>query len=221
MLAGARHTTLSRVTRFDAALALVALCAAVAACDGGNTASPTSDTVTATIDEPARTNVLLITLDTVRTGALGVYGQSRVVTPHIDTLAAEGVLFEDCVSSSPSTLPSHASILTGRYPYAHGVRSNVGYELGQAELTLAEVLRTHGYRTRAEISSEVMAARTQIGQGFQSFHDVDADDVELQQVRISDGADQRDTVLKVRSASDISRHGIRFLESSLEGLDRS
>jgi arylsulfatase A-like enzyme len=187
VLAGARHTTLRRVTRFYAAFALVALCAAVAACDGENTGSQTSDTVAATSDEPGRTNVLLITLDTVRTDALGVYGQSRVVTPHIDAFAAEGVLFEDCVSSSPSTLPSHASMFTGRHPYAHGVRANASYELPDAEVTLAEVLRSHGYQTRAEIASEVMAARTHLDQGFETFHGVDADDVQLQNVRISDG----------------------------------
>ena len=74
-------------------------------------------------------NVVLITLDTTRADALGAYGQRLPTTPHIDRLAAEGVLFEQTLSAAPHTLASHASILTGRYPPAHGVRSNQGYRL--------------------------------------------------------------------------------------------
>ncbi len=160
------------------------------------------------------TNVLLITIDTLRADAVGVYGQSRVVTPHIDAFAHEGIVFENSVSSSPSTLPSHASIFTGRHPYSHGVRSNANYALGDSELTLAEALKAQGYRTRAEVASEVITMRTRLDQGFDSFHDVESDDVELLDVRIQSGYEESEKVLKTRSGSDISRHGIRFLETA-------
>jgi len=86
-------------------------------------------------------NVVIITMDTVRADALGAYGQALPTTPFIDRMAAEGVLFEQCVTSAPNTLPSHATIFTGKQPYAHGVRSNGGYVLAQGNVTLAEVLR--------------------------------------------------------------------------------
>ena len=54
------------------------------------------------------------------------YGQARPTSPTLDRLAAEGVLFEQAATSVPSTLPSHASIMTGKQPYAHGVRANAG-----------------------------------------------------------------------------------------------
>lgn len=66
-------------------------------------------------------NVLLVSIDTLRADHLGTYG-AKVATPTLDWLAAEGVLFERAVSHVPLTLPSHASLLTGIYPIAHGVR---------------------------------------------------------------------------------------------------
>ena len=59
-------------------------------------------------------NVVLITLDTTRADALGVYGQPLPTSPHIDRMAAEGTRFAQAVTASPSTLPSHATILTGK-----------------------------------------------------------------------------------------------------------
>ena len=66
--------------------------------------------------------ILLVTLDTTRADRLGAYGYAKAHTPTIDALAREGVLFERAHAATPITLPSHASILTGVYPPAHGVR---------------------------------------------------------------------------------------------------
>ena len=84
-------------------------------------------------------NVVLITLDTTRADALGSYGQRRPITPNLDRLAAEGTQFLLCVSSAPSTLPSHSTLFTGKHPFVHGVRSNAGYVLADQNTTLAEV----------------------------------------------------------------------------------
>ena len=138
--------------RFALLLPIVALC--VLACS-----------------EPPRLNVVVITMDTMRADALGAYGQRKPTSPRIDAMAAEGVLFEDVVSSAPSTLPSHASIFTGKQPYAHGVRANAGFRLAPDHVTLAERLRDGGWATRAEVAAAVLGHRKQLDQGFESYRD--------------------------------------------------
>lgn len=93
-------------------------------------------------------NVLLILTDQQRRSGLGCYGSPLVQTPAIDSLAREGILFENSFVSNPVCMPSRASLLTGRYPAAHGVKTN-GIPLPPAEITLAEILRRQGYRTAA------------------------------------------------------------------------
>src|SRR5688500_4577551 len=69
-------------------------------------------------------NILVVTLDTTRADRIGAYGYEKASTPNLDRLAGEGFLFEDCITPSAYTLPSHSSIMTGLYPPAHGVRLN-------------------------------------------------------------------------------------------------
>ena len=92
-------------------------------------------------------NVLLITIDTLRADALGAYG-GRAATPHLDRLAAEGLRFTSAHAHAVVTLPSHTSILSGRYPYEHGVRDNAGYRVAESVTTLAEMAREQGLRDR-------------------------------------------------------------------------
>ena len=77
-------------------------------------------------------NVVLITMDTTRADALGSYGQPLPSSPNLDRIAAEGTQFLHCVSSGPTTLPSHSSILTGKFPFSHGARSNAGHVLSES-----------------------------------------------------------------------------------------
>ena len=107
---------------------------------------------------PRAPNVLVITLDTTRADALGAYGQAQPVSPRIDALAQQGVLFEQALSSSPNTLPSHATLFTGKDPFAHGVRSNLGYRLPDENRTLAERLQEEGWRTGAWIAAPVLTS---------------------------------------------------------------
>ena len=103
-----------------------------------------------------RLNVVVLTLDTTRADALGSYGQPLPVTPRIDAAAAQGLVFEQVLSSSPSTFPSHATLFTGQQPYAHGVRANAGYVLADQSVTLAEALHDAGWRTGAEVAAAVL-----------------------------------------------------------------
>jgi arylsulfatase A-like enzyme/Flp pilus assembly protein TadD len=165
-------------------------------------------------EAPARgpENLILITLDTTRADALNPYGQMLVTSPNIDRMAREGVLFEQVASSSPSTLPAHATLLTGQYPPAHGVRSNSGYRLPAAVLTLAEILQSRGYRTGAEIAAPVLDAARGLVQGFEQYRDTRSHEVETIEAA-SEGAAAGDMALEERPASDITRFGKRFLDA--------
>lgn len=114
-------------------------------------------------------DILLITLDTTSRGHLGCYGDSAAFTPALDSLAVDGVRFSRCWSVAPVTLTAHASIMTGLYPPAHGLRDNGLYRLGEGPLTLAEALRQEGYRPSAVVASYVLSSRFGLARGFDSY----------------------------------------------------
>ena len=120
---------------------------------------------------PPPTSALLITLDTTRADHLGSYGAARVRTPNLDALAAEGIRYEHAYSPAPITLPAHASLLTGLYPFEHRVRDNGDFRLSDRAQTLAEVLQRHGYRTGAVVGAFVLDRRFGLAQGFDSYDD--------------------------------------------------
>jgi len=111
-------------------------------------------------------NVLLVTLDTVRSDRLGCYGYELAETPTLDALAQHAALFEDAVAPAPTTLPSHATMLTGLYPPNHGVRDNGLFVLDPRHRTLTETLSDVGYETAAFVSAFVLDARYGLDQGF-------------------------------------------------------
>src|SRR3990172_4504767 len=116
-------------------------------------------------------NVLLITLDTTRADRLGCYGYKPARTPALDALAARGTLFENAFAQVPLTLPSHCSIMTGRYPREHGVRLNGRNALGPAHPTLAGIFKEHGYDTAAFVASFVLDSRFGLERGFDTYSD--------------------------------------------------
>ncbi len=116
-------------------------------------------------------NLLLITLDTTRADRLGCYGSDRGLTPALDGLAAEGVVFENAYCTAPITLPSHATILTGLQPPEHGLRVNGESRLSDSVTTLAEALRDRGYRTGAFIGAFVLDKTFGLDQGFDVYDD--------------------------------------------------
>lgn len=117
-------------------------------------------------------NLLLITLDTTRADALGAYG-GRAITPSLDYLAAEGVVFEHASTVAPLTLPAHSSLFTGFFPPSHGVHGNGQNALSADSITLAEQLKARGFRTGAFVSSFVLDHRWGLDRGFDVYHDPD------------------------------------------------
>ena len=75
-------------------------------------------------------------------------------------------MFLDATAHAPLTLPSHSSILTGRYPTSHGVHDNSGFTLPSAVPTLATVLHDSGYHTAAFVASFVLRGSTGLARGF-------------------------------------------------------
>jgi len=113
-------------------------------------------------------NVLLIVIDTLRADHLDLYGYERETAPRLADLAAGGVVFDRAVSQAPTTVPSHATMFTGRYPRQH---QTMGYStpLPPGEVTLAELLGAHGWRTFGVVSSERFDPGSGFRQGFETF----------------------------------------------------
>ncbi len=116
-------------------------------------------------------NLLVITLDTTRADRIGAYGYAQAETPHIDALARSGILFSSAYTSVPLTLPSHATLFTGREPFVHGVRNNGSYALPADENTLAEVMTAGGFGTYAVVASFVLHSKFGLDQGFENYDD--------------------------------------------------
>jgi arylsulfatase A-like enzyme/Flp pilus assembly protein TadD len=112
-------------------------------------------------------NLLLISIDTLRADHLGAYGYHSV-TPNLDRLAKEGVVFDEVFTSVPLTLPAHASLLTSTYPPVNGIRDN-GETLPSSIPTLADQMRAHGFETAAFVSSFVLDRRFGLARGFDEY----------------------------------------------------
>jgi arylsulfatase A-like enzyme/Flp pilus assembly protein TadD len=115
-------------------------------------------------------NVLLVTIDTLRADALGSYG-GAAATPALDALAARGVRYSFAHAHAVVTLPSHASILTGLYPYQHGIRDNSGYRLPASTPSLAAAMKQAGFATAAFVAAFPLDARFGLTAGFDVYDD--------------------------------------------------
>ncbi len=139
----------------------------------------------------AGADVLLITIDTLRADAVGFApppadpgsggsggsGGSagavdrRAETPALDRLAAAGRVFTDAHAHNVVTLPSHANLLTGLYPFQHGVRDNAGFRLPETVPTLATLLAGAGYATAAFVGAYPLDSRFGLARGFEVYDD--------------------------------------------------
>jgi arylsulfatase A-like enzyme/Tfp pilus assembly protein PilF len=115
----------------------------------------------------ANPNLLLISIDTLRADHLGSYGY-RSVTPALDHLAGEGVVFEQVYTPVPLTLPAHTSLFTGRNPPATGIREN-GEVLPSSVPTLAEQMQAQGFQTAAFIGAFILDRRFGLARGFDQY----------------------------------------------------
>ncbi len=117
---------------------------------------------------PPVRRVVLVTFDTLHVDLSGPYNPAVDHTPHLDRLAAGGVVFEHAYTRVPLTVPSHASMLTGRPPTELAVMDN-GDRLAAPAETLAEILGRHGYRTAAFVSLGVLGPNANLTQGFEHY----------------------------------------------------
>jgi arylsulfatase A-like enzyme len=151
---------------------------------------------------PARPNILLITIESLRADRLGCYGGEGAATPAIDALAGRGLRFERAYTASPSTAPSVATVLTGLYPARHSLRDDLGGRLADGVRTVASILRDAGYRTGAVVGSFHLDPDRGLDRGFDSY---DADIPGL--VKMVAGRS------KERRAGDVVEAGLRFIDA--------
>lgn len=116
-------------------------------------------------------NIILISLDCVRYDSLGCFGYPGNVTPNIDTISRDSVIFEQAISQAPYTPASHASILTGLNPYRHGIQRMFGRKLRENIPTVAEILRKRGYKTGAFVSATALSMEYGLNKGFDVYED--------------------------------------------------
>jgi arylsulfatase len=130
----------------------LAVCLLTAACEGGGA-------------PPSARSLLLITVDTLRVDRIGAYGYAHARTPALDALAAGSVRFERAYAHSSMTLPSMASLLTGRLPVEHGVYGNFG-RLPEGMPTLATRLQAAGFATAAFVGNYALRPGKGLDSGF-------------------------------------------------------
>lgn len=115
--------------------------------------------------------IVIISVDTLRADRLPAYGAQGIETPNLDALASDSIVFSSAWSQVPLTLPSHASMFTGRLPAAINVRNNLGYSLDPSIPSIPAILSSSGWKTGAAVSSWVLRRETGFGAIFDHYDD--------------------------------------------------
>jgi arylsulfatase A-like enzyme/Flp pilus assembly protein TadD len=136
----------------------------VAACRGGETPVTSSS-------GSEKPDIILVTIDTLRADAVGYSGNTKVRTPFLDRMAGEGLVFTNAHAHNVVTLASHTNILTGLYPFQHGVRDNSGFKLDPKFPTVASMLKEAGYTTGAFVGAFPLDSRFGLNHGFDTYDD--------------------------------------------------
>ena len=150
-------------------LLLVCTLALVATGCSQESSGPVDAPEAAISPDEEKPSILLITLDTTRADRLSIE-TNRGDTPHLEALAARGVYFEQAYSVTPTTLPSHTSMLTGLYPIDHQVREN-GRQVDKKLDLLPLLLKGRGYTTAAFVSGFPLAGQFGLSRGFDRYDD--------------------------------------------------
>src|SRR6266567_3547722 len=116
-------------------------------------------------------NIILITLDSTRADRMGFLGSHSALTPNLDSVARQGIIFEHAYAQAPLTVVSHATILTGTYPQTHQIRE-LGSPLATGLPYLPDLLHAHGYRTAAFVGSVLLDPRNGSAPGFDRGFDL-------------------------------------------------
>jgi arylsulfatase A-like enzyme len=157
-----------------------------------------------------RDNVVLIIIDTIRPDRLGCYGYSLPTSPNIDRFASQGALFKQAVTCAPVTLPSVSAMLTSTYPVFNNVRYNGLFFLDDSAVTLAEILKEHGYATAAFVGAFPLDSRFKVNQGF-DVYDADFSDSERRSERTWIG---HEVETFERTAAEVNRHALAWLREN-------
>ncbi len=112
--------------------------------------------------------VVLVSLDTTRADALGCYGGDPAWTPNLDAFAASGAQFSWALAHAPTTLSSHATVMTGLDPHRHGIPRN-GFPLAKGLETLAGRFHAAGFETAGVVGASVLGDETNISMGFDKW----------------------------------------------------
>jgi arylsulfatase A-like enzyme len=122
----------------------------------------------------SKPNLVLITLSSTRADRMGFLGAKGTLTPNLDRLAGESIVFEHAYAQAPGSVVSHATILSGAYPQSTGI-SDIGGMLSSSLPYLPELLKTQGYRTAAFVGSIDLDPWNGLAQGFdRGFQTYDA-----------------------------------------------
>jgi choline-sulfatase len=118
----------------------------------------------------AARNLVLVTIDTLRADHVGAYGYARSQASFVDLMAQSGATFDRAYAAAPITLPSHATLMTGRYPPGHGSRDN-GMHVSRTVPTLATELKAHGFKTAAFVAAFPLDHQFGLDRGFEVYSD--------------------------------------------------
>lgn len=157
----------------------------------------------------ARGDVVLITIDTLRADAPGFAGNRRSQTPVLDRLAGQGRVFTNTHAHNVVTLPSHTNILTGLYPFQHGVRDNSGFRLPAGVPTLATVLHGAGYTTGAFVGAFPLDSQFGLNHGFDVYDD-----------HYPKGSHEDEFLMAERRGDDVVRLALAWWQRQAKGKPR-
>lgn len=156
-------------------------------------------------------NVILITLDTVRAESCPLYGYHRPTTPNLSAFASTAVTYEDVIAHSAWTLPSHSTIFTGRYP-SELSETWGSKKLGETHVTLAEILRSKGYRTGGVIGGPFCSGSRGLSQGFDYYEDNLPKGIPFLSLVLNKVVANLFSVAAKRRADQINEFAFRWLE---------
>jgi arylsulfatase A-like enzyme len=131
-----------------------------------------SPLLTACRDGGSSAPVILVSIDTLRADHVGCYGYGRPTTPHVDLFRRDAILFSQTIAQAPSTLPSHASMLTSLLPPHHTASVANNRALPAEVLSLATILKRHGYATASFNGGVQLHAVWGLDQGFETYESV-------------------------------------------------
>jgi choline-sulfatase len=158
----------------------------------------------------SKPNLVLITIDSARADRMGFLGVKGAITPNLDRLAGESIIFDHAYAQAPASVVSHATILSGAYPQSTGM-SEIGGTLSAALPYLPELLKTQGYRTAAFVGSIDLDPWNGLAQGFdRGFQSYDAG------FRPAIPGDSRPAVTERRGAEIVAR-AVAWLDHNAQG----